>query len=280
MNKIEELSLVSLAEKIRSGELSSVEVVSRFAENIEANRHLNALIYFNKDKALDEATRLDRVLGEQGPVGRLHGVPVVIKDNIHVRDVPNTAGSPALESFVPKEDAETVRAIRDAGAVILAKTSMSEFAFGSTSMNTHFGHVKCVYNLEHTSGGSSGGTAVAVASRQAPAGLGTDTGGSVRVPSAINGLCGLRPSSGRYSQDGCTPMSKTRDTIGPMANSCEDLLLLDEVITGETYQSHEPIDLKQLRIGIPKGKTTPTLNLLFYLFFILIILLMFFLLIN
>lgn len=255
MSEIEELSLRSLAEKIRSGELTSVQVTSRFIENIEKNRHLNALIYFNKDEALKEAARLDNELAQKGrqAVGGLHGVPLVIKDNIHVKDMPNTAGCPGLKNFIPNEDAPTVRSLRDAGALILAKTNMHELAFGSTSLNAFYGNVKCPYNTDHCAGGSSGGTGAAVAARQAPAGLGSDTGGSVRIPSTINGLCGLRPSMGRYSQKGVTPMAPTRDTVGPMANSCEDLELLDQIITGETYSEKTPV-LTEIKIGIPKCK--------------------------
>lgn len=254
MNQIEELSLVSLAEKIRNGELTSVQVTSKFIENIEKNKHLNAIIYFNKDESLAEAARLDRELAEKGArnVGCLHGVPLVIKDNTHVKGMPNTAACPGLKDFMPKEDAATVKPLRSSGALILAKANLHELSCGATSENAWSGNVKCALNAEYVAGGSSGGTASAVASRQAAAGLGTDTGGSVRIPSTINGLCGLKPTHGRYSQEGVTPMTVTRDTVGPIGKSCQDLELLDQVITGQMYNGKPP-SLAELKIGIPKS---------------------------
>lgn len=137
---------------------------------------------------------------------------------------------------------------------MLARTNMHELAMGTTSQNAYYGFVKCAQNPLYSAGGSSGGTGAALGSRQAPAGLGTDTGGSVRIPSSINGLCGLRPTMGRYSQQHLLPLSKTRDTIGPMAHSCEDLELLDEVCTGEKSNEDElPKSLVDVKIGIPKG---------------------------
>lgn len=255
MSEIDQLSLVALADKIRNGELTSVQVTTKFIENIEKNRHLNAIIYFNKDEALKEAVHLDQKLLEKGAkgVGRLHGVPLMIKDNIHVKDMPNTAGCPGLKDFIPNQDAVTVRLLREAGALMLAKTNMHELAFGSTSLNAFYGDVKYPHNTEYCAGGSSGGAGAAIASKQCPAGLGSDTGGSVLIPSTVNGICGLRPSTGRYSQKGVTPMSHTRDTVGPMGNSIEDLELLDEIITGEKYNGKLPV-LSELKIGIPKGK--------------------------
>lgn len=162
MCDIENLSLVALSEKIKNGQLTSVQVTEKFVENIEKNKHLNAIIHFDKKQALEEAARLDRELAEKGPngVGRLHGVPLLIKDNIHVKCVPNTAGSPALKDFIPKEDSPIVAALRKEGALILAKANMHEFAFGSTTENEYYGDAKCVHNTEYCAGGSSGGTAV------------------------------------------------------------------------------------------------------------------------
>lgn len=251
MSDIYSLSISALAEKIRSKEISCIQVASKFIENIEKHANLNALINFDKECALKEAAQLDKELELGKNCGRLHGVPLVIKDNIHVKDIPNTAGCPGLKDFVPKEDAPTVKALRDQGALILAKTNMHELAFGTTSKNEYYGYVKCAHNTDCCAGGSSGGTGAAIASKQAPAGLGSDTGGSVRIPSAINGIFGLRPTTGRYSQKGVTPLSFTRDTVGPMGNFCEDLELIDEIITGETC-NEKPI-LNELKIGIPKG---------------------------
>lgn len=143
---------------------------------------------------------------------------------------------------------------KKAGALILARANMHELASGVTSKNVYYGSVRCPLNPAYSAGGSSGGTGAAIGARQAPAGLGTDTGGSIRIPSSINGLCGLRPTLGRYSQTGVLPLSTTNDTPGPMANSCGDLELIDEVITGETSDGIQlPETLSGLKIGIPKG---------------------------
>lgn len=200
MFDIDKLSVVKLAEKIRNREVTCVQVVEKFIENIEKNQDLNALIYFNKSETLKEASRLDEELNNRGTskISRLYGVPIIIKDNIHVRQMPCTSGCPAFREFVPKEDAECVRLLREEGAIILAKANMHELAYGSTSDNRFFGAVRNPANKLYIAGGSSGGCGAALAARFAPAALGTDTTGSVRMPSSMNGVCGLRPTLNRY----------------------------------------------------------------------------------
>lgn len=233
MNKIEILSLASLAQKIRGGELKCVQVANRFVENIEKHANLNAYITFDKNSVLAEARQFDKRIESGEPIrGRLFGVPLVIKDNIHVKNLPNTVGCVALKRFVPLEDADVVKTLRNEGCLFLGKSNLDEFFIDLVGDNRHFGPIRNPYDSSFSAGGSSGGTACAIASNQAPAGLGSDTGGSIRIPSSVNGVFGLRPTVGRYSNRGMTPMSPTFDTIGPMTKSVEDLDFLDEIITG------------------------------------------------
>ncbi len=164
-------------------------------------------------------------------------MPIVVKDNIEVARLPSTGGTPALKGYVPKADAPVVKRLRDAGAIVLGKTNMHELAFGISGYNPAYNTgaevgVRNAYDASRSAGGSSSGTGAALGARIVLAGLGTDTGGSVRVPCAFNGCAALRPTVGRYSQKGILPISHTRDTAGPMALAMSDVELLDRVISG------------------------------------------------
>lgn len=228
-----ELTATEAAQQIRAGKITSVELTTALLAQIEKGADLKAFITVDREGALAAAAAADRMRSEGKSLGPLHGVPIVIKDNIHVAGLPNTAGTPALRNFVPKDNAPVAQALIDAGAIVLGKTNMHELAFGITNNNAAFGAALTPYDKASFPGGSSGGTGAAIGARMAPAGLGSDTGGSVRIPAALNGISGLRPTVGRYSGEGITPIAHTRDTAGPMARSVADLVLLDQAMTGD-----------------------------------------------
>ncbi|MFJ9453893.1 amidase family protein [Kitasatospora sp. NPDC101447] len=241
------------------------ETVEAALDRAAATEHLNAFITLDTEGALAAAARHDadggRGAEQQGQEEKQEEPApwrLVIKDNIHVAGLPNTAGTPALAEFVPATDAPVVRALRAAGAIVLGKTNMHELALGATSCNHAFGAVGNATDPALFAGGSSGGTAAAVAAGVADAGLGTDTGGSITIPAALNGIYGLRPSAGRYPSAGVTPLSPTRDTPGPMANTLDLLLTLDTVVTGATGSPQDPG--RRLRLGLPRHVFTEDLE--------------------
>ncbi|HEX5611459.1 MAG TPA: indoleacetamide hydrolase [Burkholderiales bacterium] len=246
-----DLSAVEIAAQIRAGKLKSEEVVKALADVAEKRKDLNAFITLDREGALKAARDADALAAKKKFKGPLHGVPLVIKDNIHVAGMPNTAGTPALKDFRPKANAPVADRLMRAGAIVLGKTNMHELAFGITTNNAAFGPARNPYDPKRIAGGSSGGSGVAIAARMAPAGLGSDTGGSVRIPAALNGIAGLRPTLGRYPQEGITPIAHTRDTAGPMARTVADLVLLDAVVTG-AKDKVAPANLKGMRIGVEK----------------------------
>lgn len=227
----EQPDLASLKAGLEGGTLTSERLVRTLLERIEDRAALNAFITVNP-AALELARERDRQRLAGQVLGPLHGIPLVVKDNIHVAGLPNTAGTPALRQFTPRDSNGTVARLQQAGAIILGKTNLHELAFGITSDNGAFGAVGNPVNPQLMAGGSSGGTAAAIAAGLAPAGLGSDTGGSVRIPAALTGISGFRPSPGRYPSEAVTPISKTRDTVGTMAWNVADLQLLDQVLAG------------------------------------------------
>lgn len=236
---------------MEAGETSSAKIVSELLRREEEAANLKAFITVDGEGALVRAKELDRLRAEGRILGPLHGLPLVAKDNIHVAGLPNTAGTPGLSEFTPQADSAVVSALLNAGAIILGKTNMHELAFGITSDNAAFGAVANPFDTTTFAGGSSGGTASAIAAGVAPAGLGTDTGGSVRIPAALTGTVGFRPSNGRYPLSGVTPISRTRDTIGLITWNVADLVLLDKVIDtqGSAVPSLAP---DEIRLGVPR----------------------------
>ena len=241
-------------DKMAAGELSSAALIDALIGRAVAKDGLNAFIHLDTTTALEDARAADaaRLAGDRTEVQPLLGLPIVLKDNIVVAGRPTTGGTGALSGFVAGRSAPVAQRLIDAGAVVLGKTNMHELAFGITSNNARFGAVGNAYSPDHSAGGSSGGTGAAIGARMAPAGLGTDTGGSVRIPAALNGIAGLRPTVGRYPQDGIVPISSTRDTAGPMARTVDDLVLLDGVIT-EAPLTIEPAAIGEVRLGVPRA---------------------------
>ena len=250
--ELTELSAVDAAARIRAGTLRSEDLVRALVDMAERRRDLNAFITFDRERALAAARKADGLAARKSFAGPLHGVPIVVKDNIHVAGLPSSAGTPGLRNFVPARNAPVAEKLIRAGAIVFGKTNLHELAFGITSNNAAFGPARNAYDPTRIAGGSSGGTATAIAARMAPAGLGSDTGGSVRIPAALNGISGLRPSLGRYSQEGITPIAHTRDTAGPMAREVADLVLLDTIITG-ARDKVVPAALSGLRVGVPRA---------------------------
>jgi len=251
-----QLSVSDAAQLIRDGSVTSVELTQAYIARADANPGLNAYTTLDRAGAMAAARRADAESTARKMVGPLHGVPLVVKDNTHVAGLPNTAATPALRGFVPKENAPTVQKLVDAGAVVLGKTNMHELAFGISGYNEGFFTAEPIgtrnpYDRTRFAGGSSSGTGAAIGARLAPGGLGSDTGGSVRIPAALSGAAGLRPTIGRYSQDGVTPIAHSRDTVGPMAQTVADVALLDSVISGGNMPV--PAPLSGVRLGVYRG---------------------------
>ena len=248
------LSATESVRLLRAGVISSTELTQAELAKAHANPELNAFIVLDDAGALRQAAAADEAL-RAGQGGPLTGLPIVIKDNIRVAGLPASAGTPALASQVVAEDAPVVATLRAAGAVILGKTNMHELAFGISGYNEAMHGstigVRNAYDHSRMAGGSSSGNGAAIGARIVAAGIGTDTGGSARIPSAFNGITGFRPSVGRYSAEGVVPISHTRDTPGAMGRTVADVALLDGVLTGQAPV--KPIDLHGLRLGLDRA---------------------------
>ncbi|WP_028009127.1 amidase family protein [Solimonas flava] len=235
---VEEAGIADLQAAYRSGELSARQVVAAYLARIEAydqqGPYLNSIINLNP-KALEEAERLDAAYRASGKLsGPLHGIPVLVKDCIDAAGMPMTSGFQGWKHWVPARDATLVAKIRAAGGIVLGKASLSEFTNGGgDNINSVLpGYARNPYNTAYATGGSSGGTGAAIAANLATVGIGTDTGGSVRMPAAHNALAGLRPTVGLVSRDGIQPNNSVRDTAGPMTRSVADLAVLLDVLAG------------------------------------------------
>lgn len=260
------LTLAEIRDALLRGECSAVELTKACLKRIADTDHaLNACVSTREAHALEEATNLDKL----GPDASkpLWGIPVSVKDCITVKGTRTTCGSRMLENFVPFYDAFAVKKLKEAGAIIIAKTNMDEFAMGSSSETSYFGPVRNPRDTSRVPGGSSGGSAAAVASGQVFAALGTDTGGSIRQPAAFCGCVGIKPTYGRVSRFGAVAYASSLDQIGPMARSVEDCAIMLSAIAGHDPQdstsdpgqvqnyhaaSLQQQDLKGVTLGIPK----------------------------
>ncbi len=249
--EILDLTLVRALESMGGGAFSAVEYVQAMLERNREVAHLNAIVCHDEASLLASAARRDRQRRHNDNPALL-GAPLLLKDNINTVDLPTSGCTPALKGHVPPKNAPVAQALIDAGAVIFGKANMHELAFGITNNNPTFGPARNPYNPDLIPGGSSGGTAAAIAAGVLPAGIGTDTGGSTRLPAAFCGICGFRPTIGRYPTGGVIPISATRDTPGPMARAVEDLQLLDRVMAAGTAPA-ETIGLAEVRLGVPRA---------------------------
>ena len=245
------LSACEAVAAMSSGRFTALAYAEALLARCAERSNLNAFITLDPDavRAAARAADARRAAGEI--LGPLHGLPVPVKDSINTADLPTTAGTAALREFRPVADASVVARLRDAGAIVLGKTNLHELSFGWTSSNMAYGPVRNPWDVTRIAGGSSGGTAAAVAAGMAPLGVAEDTQGSIRVPAALCGIAGFRPTTGRYPNDGCAPITSLFDQVGPHARHVADLALFDAVMTGE----HSPLmvpELEGLRLGIAR----------------------------
>ena len=246
--------------------LESAVLFQACLDRIETlNPRLNAFITVTAESALASARSAEAEVGRDGWKGPLHGIPIALKDLLDTAGVRTTAGSALFKERVPQQDAEVVRRLKAAGAVLLGKLNMHEFAFGASSAFSHFGPVRNPWNLAYSPGGSSGGSAAAVAGQLCYAALGSDTGGSIREPAAYCGIVGLKPTYGRVSTSGAIPLSWSLDHLGPMTRTVSDAALLLKAIAGYDPQDPGSTDVPvpdyaaaiegataALRLGIPR----------------------------
>ncbi len=257
--ELKELTAAEVMTGLEAGDFSAEELAQALIKQAEDQAHLNALVTFDGDKFLAAARQSDTDRANGKVKGPLHGLPIVVKDNIDVAGWITTASTPALADHVAAKQGPVMDVLLNAGAIVMAKANMHELAFtpgiipprdGSPIQFGAHGNALNPYDPTRSPAGSSSGTGAAVAARIAPVGLGSDTGGSVRNPSAWCGITGLRPTLKRYAQDLVVPISWTRDTIGPMARSVNDLFLLDQVITGAPAEP--PLSLSGIRLGVDR----------------------------
>jgi aspartyl-tRNA(Asn)/glutamyl-tRNA(Gln) amidotransferase subunit A len=258
-------SMSEIASAVRTKKTSAVEVTKHFLSRIDKlDKEINSFVTINTN-ALTEAAAVDRLIAQGKDVGALAGVPVAVKDLLCTEGLKTTACSKILANYIPPYSASVVLKLRAAGAVVLGKTSLDEFAMGSSNETSIFGPVKNPWNKDYVPGGSSGGSAAALAARLAPVAIGTDTGGSIRQPASFCGVFGIKPTYGRVSRYGIISFASSLDQAGPMARSTKDCAVLLEVISGkckhDSTSSNQAVprwsenlneDLKGVRIGLPK----------------------------
>lgn len=267
-------TIIDIQTGLKNGEFTAVELTeSVFAYIEETDDKVNSFLALNKEAALEAAKKADEVgYGEDAPL--LNGVPIGIKDNIVTEDLITTASSKMLENFNPTYDATVIKKLKEAGAIIIGKLNLDEFAMGGSTETSYFKTSKNPWDLERVPGGSSGGSSSAVAARQVPASLGTDTGGSVRNPAAFTGIVGMKPSYGSVSRFGAIAFGSSLDQIGPMTITVEDNALVLEAIAGYDkndgtsrpdveldYRSKIGQPIEGMRIAFPKEYQSEAVNI-------------------
>jgi indoleacetamide hydrolase len=249
MASLLELSATEAVNRMSRGEMTVERYASALLDRCEALRALNAFITLEPERVLEAARACDKHRAAGEKPGPLFGLPIPVKDSVNTADYPTTAGTRGLRDFRPAEDAPIVKSLRAGGAIVLGKTNLHELSYGWTSNNRAFGAVHNPYDSTRIPGGSSGGTAAAVAAGMAPLGVAEDTEGSIRVPAAMCGISGFRPSTGRYPTKGCVPISPLFDQAGPHARNVTDLALFDSVAANDWRPLQAP-SLRGLRLGV------------------------------
>ena len=263
---IMKLTAIELGKKIKLGEITCVEATEAYLERIEVlDKEINSFVTVDSDGALKQAKEIQAKIDSGELTGPLAGVPVAIKDNMCVSGMRTTCSSNILNNFVPTYTATAVEKLKDAGAVIIGKTNMDEFAMGSTTETSFYGVTKNPWDLEKVPGGSSGGSAAAVAAEEIPYALGSDTGGSIRQPAAFCGVTGIKPTYGRVSRYGLVAYGSSLDQIGPIAKDVADCAAVLDIIckyddkdstsykdASEDFSSALIDDVKGMKIGIPR----------------------------
>jgi len=266
-SNVSQLGLSEASQLVRNKKVSPVELTHECLSRIERlNPKLNAFITVTADSALAEARQAEGEIQHDGWRGPLHGIPIALKDLVDTAGVRTTGGSGVFKDRVPTEDAEIVRRLKAAGAVFLGKLNLHEFAYGGSSATSYFGPVHNPWNLDYSPGGSSGGSAAAVAAQLCYGAIGSDTGGSIRQPAGYCGVVGLKPTYGRVSTSGVIPLSWSLDHLGPMARSATDAALMLQAIAGYDAQDTASVDVpvpnyaatiavatSSLRLGIPRA---------------------------
>lgn len=254
---IKKMTALQLSEVIRNGEVTVKEAVDTFLNEIkEKDEQLGAFITVaDNDKLEERINEVQKGIAEGKYISNLVGVPIAIKDNICTKSMRTTCGSKMLENFTPQYDAEVIRRLEDAGMIVIGKTNMDEFGMGSTTENSAFKVTRNPWNTNHVSGGSSGGSCVAVASGEVPIALGTDTGGSIRQPAAYCGVTGLKPTYGRVSRYGLVAYASSLDQIGPVGKNVDDCAALYEIISGYDKKDSTSInkELEKIQINSEEG---------------------------
>ena len=254
-------TIAELARALRAQDISAEAATTECLDRIaERNPAINAFIAVLADHALAQAKQADAELARGHDRGPLHGVPLSLKDIIDLRGVATTAASRVRAGHVAADDSPVAARLRDAGAVFIGKTNLHEFAFGTTNEDSAFGAARHPLDPNRSPGGSSGGSAASVLDGMAYASIGTDTGGSIRIPSAACGLVGLKPSLGGIPVDGVVPLSMTMDHVGPLCRSVADAGLLFDVLRGQPARQRPPRQVGGLRIGVLRGYFTSLLD--------------------
>jgi len=248
------MTIAEAARALCARKISSVELTRQCLNQIaKLNPVLNAFITVTADSALARAEELDRELAHGVDRGPLHGIPIAHKDLMWTKGVRTTSGSKIFADFVPDRDAPVVQRLAEAGAVMVGKAGLHELAYGITSDNPHFGTIRNPRNPNHSPGGSSGGSAVAVATGMAFMATGTDTGGSIRVPASFCGVAGLKPTYGLIDRSGVQPLGLSLDHVGPLARTVGDLRLALDAMSDSARRKPAPASISQIRIGLPEN---------------------------